>query len=226
MLVLGGCVHPPANDSARVGPFHSPLNVTADLQLPQTLRRIVLLPLAGGSIASAESVTALNPVFLTELQKQNRFEIIALTREDLLLRFRTAELRSTEALPHDFVARLRREHAADGVMFIDLTVYKPYRPLVIGVRAKLALLSDDVRLVWSFDNVFSAADPTVANSARHFFLNSDQRDVPADLTPAVLQSPSRFAAYVAAQAFATLPPAFTTPVPDSAKTSATVAKSR
>lgn len=206
MLVLGGCMHPPAGDSARIGPFHAPLNVVGEVQLPPTLRRIVLLPVAGGTIATAESVAALNPVFLAALQKENRFEIVALTREELLHRFRTPELRSTATLPHDFMAILQREHAADGVMFIDLTVYKPYRPLVLGVRAKLAVLGDDARLVWTFDNVFSAADPAVANSARHFFLDSDHRDIPADLTPSVLQSPSRFAAFVAAQTFATLPP--------------------
>ena len=213
LLGLTGCISPPVHDSARRGPFFTPANHAGDAQLPANLRRVVLLPVAGGSAADAESAAAFDPIFIAELQKQNRFEVVSLTREDALRRFRTPEFLSTAALPHDFLAMLKREHAADAVMFVDVTAYKAYRPLVLGVRAKLALLDPEaeVRLVWTFDNVFAAADPAVANSARHHFLDSDRGGIPADLTPAVLQSPSRFAAYVAAATFATLPPVYTPP---------------
>lgn len=224
-LGLAGCETPPFYDSAHRGPFYTPVNHKGDAQMPASLRRVVLLPVAGGSVASAESAEALNPVFLAELQKQNRFEIVTLTREECLHRFRVEEFLSTAALPTDFLARLRRDHGADAVMFVDVTVYKPYRPLALGVRAKLATLDADVRLVWTFDNVFSAADPAVANSARHHFLDSDRGRIPADLTPAVLQSPTRFATYVAAEMFATLPPVVLLPVVP-AKADASVADQR
>lgn len=213
LIALSGCMHPPAHDSARTGPFHAPVNYAAEAQLPQTLRRVVLLPISAGSVADEESASALSPVFAAELQKRNRFEVVTLTREDLLRRFRQAEVLSTAALPHDFLPKLRRDLAVDGVMFIDLTVYKPYRPMAIGVRAKLATAGDDVRLLWTFDNIFSAGDPAIANSARGHFIDSDRSGVPADLTPGVLHSPSKFAEYVAAQAFATLPPVYTPPPP-------------
>ena len=219
LLALAGCMHPPAHDSARTGPFHAAVNHAAEPHLPANLRRVVLLPLAGGSAADAESAAALSAVFAAELQKQNRFEVVTLTRDDMLRRFRRPEVLSTAALPHDLVAKLRRDLAVDGVMFVDLTVYKPYRPMMIGVRAKLATAGEDVRLLWAFDNVFSAADPTVANSARHHFINSDRGGVPADLTPGVMHSPSKFAEFVAAQAFSTLPPVYV-PAPLAATTGA------
>lgn len=214
LLGWAGCASPPVFDGARHGPFYTPVNHAGEAQLPANLRRVVLLPVAGGSAANAESAAALDPVFIAELQKQNRFEVVSITREDCLRRFRAEEFLSTAALPHDFLAMLKREHAADAVMFVDLTAYKPYRPLVLGVRAKLALLDpeSEVRLVWTFDNIFAASDPAVANSARGHFLDSDRGRIPADLTPGVLQSPSRFAAYVAAATFATLPPV-STPAP-------------
>lgn len=217
VVAFAGCMHPPAHDSARVGPFRTPGNVTGEAQLPETLRRVVLLPLAGGSVADEESTSALTPVFAAELQKQNRFEVVTLTRDDLLRRFRRAEVSSTSALPHDFLAKLRRDLAVDGVMFVDLTVYQPYRPLAIGVRAKLATAEDDVRLVWSYDNVFAASDPAIANSARRHFIDSERGNVPTDLTPGVLHSPSKFAQYVAAQVFATLPRVYTPPPETKAK---------
>lgn len=217
IVACTGCGTVSLDDPARIGPFFQPANHVGEAQLPASLRRVVVLPIAGGAVAPGESAAALDPVLLGELQKMNRFEVIPLTREECLRRFRVAELSSTAALPHDFMARLRRDFAADGVLFLDLTVFRPYRPLAVGVRAKLATVGDDVRLVWTFDNVFSADDPAVAASARHHFLESDRGGVPADMTRGALQSPSRFATYVAAAMFATLPPVYVPVAPIPAK---------
>lgn len=206
LAALAGCSSPSITDPARVGPYFTPANHAGDKQLPATLRRVVLLPVAGGNVASPESALALDPVVLAELQKQNRFEVVAMSREDCRRLFHAEEFGSSAALPADFLAVLRRQYAADGALFVDITVYKPYRPIALGLRAKLALLGDEVRLVWTFDNVFSTADQTVSNSARHHFLDSDRRGLPGDSTQSVLESPSRFASYVAAEMFATLPP--------------------
>jgi hypothetical protein len=208
IALSAGCVMPPINDSARVGPFFVPKNLTGEPHLPATLRRVVLLPIAGGSIAPAESAAALDPVFVAELQRQNRFEIVALTRADCLQRFQAEEFSSVGTLPPTLMSRLQREFSADAVMFVELTVFKPYRPLALGIRGKLATIDENVRLVWTFDNVYSAAEPAVANSARAHFIDSDGGRIPADLTPSVLQSPTRFASYVAASTFSTLPPVF------------------
>ena len=202
-LLLGGCVHPGPQDPARVGPFFVPTNHVGEPTLGG-LKRVVVLPLWSGPATPPESAAALDDVFLGALQKQNRFEVVALSREDCRRRFHSEALSSASALPHELLASLRREFAADAVLFVDLTVFQAYRPLALGLRAKLAAI-DGSRLVWSFDNVFSADDPLVTNAARHHFIDRD-RSVPADLTPAVLQSPAHFAEYAATAMFATLPP--------------------
>lgn len=204
LVALAGCGTPSLLDPARTGPFFSPTNMSGEPSLGG-LRRVVLLPVAGGTLAPQETVAALDPVFAGALQRQNRFEIVALTREECLRRFRAQEFPSVAALPRDFLAVLKREFAADAVLFVDITVFRAYRPLALGLRAKLATL-DGTRLVWTFDEVFSAENPAVANSARHHTLTRDRGDVPADLSPAVLQSPARFADYAATAMFATLPP--------------------
>lgn len=224
---MPGCMTPPPGDSARVGPFFTPTNHSGDAALPATMKRVVLMPIAGGSAANAESTAAMNAVFIAELQKQNRFEIVPITREECLHRFRAEEYLSTAALPYDFMNLVKREFGADAVMFIDLTAYKAYRPLIIGVRAKLAIAGYDPRLVWTFDNVFSASDATVANSARNHFLESNRGGIPADLTQSALQSPSRFASYVAFATFQTLPPvAVAMPAKPAANEAATIANPR
>jgi hypothetical protein len=205
MVLLGaGCTTPALNDPARVGPFYQPTNVASDPTLGG-IRRVVLLPVWHGDLASEETAQDLDPVFRQALQDQNRFEIVSFSREDLRRRFGQSSLSSAAPLPHDFIATVQRLFAADAVMFVDLTTFRPYHPLAIGVRSRLAAVGN-LRLVWSFDNVFSADDPTVAAGARHYFLHSEHQGVPGDLTPAVLQSPLRFAAYVANATFVTLPP--------------------
>lgn len=202
--LAGGCMHPGPHDAARLGPYYEPKNIMAEPNLGG-LRRVVVLPVWSGNVAPAETAAELDLEVANALQRTHRFEVVHVSREDSLRRFRVESFSSASALPPDLFARLQREYAADGVLFVDVTVYKAYRPIAIGFRSKLASI-DGQRLIWTFDNVFSSDDPAVANAARRHFLDSDQRGVPADLTHSVLQSPTRFAAYVTAAMFATLPP--------------------
>jgi hypothetical protein len=206
-LLLSGCASSLSRDPLQRGPFFTPTNATGEASLPSDLRRVIVLPLHGGELAPAESCAALEPVFVAALQRENRFEVVTLTREECRRRYGVESLASTSALPRDLLAGLRRDFAVDAVMFVEFTAFTAYRPLTLGVRAKLAVVADS-HLVWAFDNIFAAENPAVANSARRFFAASDRREVPGDLTPAVLQSPSRFAEYVAAAMYATLPPVY------------------
>lgn len=206
-------MQPGPYDPARIGPYFEATNFAAEATIPATVRRVVLMPLHGGEVVPLETAVALEPVFTESLQKQNRFEIVPLSRTECRRRFQVDTLSSAGALPHDFLAMIKRDFAADAVMFVDLTVFRGYRPLKLGVRGKLATV-DDVRLVWTYDMVFSADDDRVANSARRHQLGSN-RSVPADMTHAALQSPSRFADYVASAMFSTLPPVNTSFAADS-----------
>lgn len=201
--LVSGCMHPGAEDPARVGPFFTPANHVGETSLGG-IRRVVVLPVWVGQDTPPESAAQLDEVFIAALQRENRFEVVTMSREECRTRFRAEALLSTSALPPDFLGKLKTEYAADAVLFVDLTTFRPYKPIALGIRAKLASTTNS-RLIWSFDNLFASDDPTVANSARHHFIDRD-RSVPADLTPAVLMSPSRFAEYAATAMFDTLPP--------------------
>lgn len=185
--------------------YYTPTNFSGDTRLPVSLHRVVLLPVYGGKIVPPETASALEEVFVTELQKQMRFEVVRLSRTDCMRRFGSPDFSSVSALPHDFLATLGREFAAEAVLFVDVTTYRGYRPLILGVRAKLATV-EQTRLLWTFDEVFSADDVTVANSVRHYHGAADPSGVPIDGARGGLQSPSKFAGYVAAATFNTLPP--------------------
>jgi hypothetical protein len=203
VTLLSGCMTPAANDPARTGPFFTPANTSGDATLGG-IRRVVLLPAWVGEGTRPESAAELDPIFLHALQNSKRFEVVTLSREECRRRFRAEALSSASTLPADLFSTLQREYAADAVLFVDLTTYQPYQPILLGLRGKLAAI-DGSRLIWTFDNMFSSEAPAAANSARNHFLDRD-RSVPADLTRTALQSPSRFAAYAAAAMFGTLPP--------------------
>lgn len=211
LAFLAGCAGVDVLDPVHRGPFFVPKNHAGEPSLGG-LRRVLLLPVCGGKLASAEVATTFDPVFAAALQGENRFEVVTLSREECLRRFRTPEISSAAALPHGMFAQLKEEFAVDAVLFVDLTVFEAYRPLALGLRAKLAAI-DGSRLIWTFDNVFSADDPTVANAARRHYLKGDRPGQPLDLSSGALQSPGKFAGYAAATMFATLPPVVLPPVP-------------
>jgi len=206
LLLAAGCTSTREGIADRVKEktYFTPANFNGEARLPVTLRRVLLLPLAGGSIVPRETAEATEEVFAAELQKSLRFEVVRLSREECQRRFGAPEFSSVAALPHDFLATLGRAHAADAVLFVDLTAYRGYRPLQLGVRAKLATV-EETRLIWTFDEVFSTDDPAVSNSVRRYFGSSDPSGIPMNPGNTALQSPSKFAAYVAAATFNTLP---------------------
>jgi len=176
-----------------------PRNYAGDPQLPPTVRRVVLLPVAGP--AGGARLEDLDAALLTALQQAQRFEVVPLARATCRRRYGAESFNSAAALPHDFLAQLAREHAADAVLFVDLTTQRVYPPLALGFRARLATV-DDVRLVWTFDEVIAADDPAVVVAVRR---RQYQPGNPVDFGPATLQSPARFGAYAAETMFSTLP---------------------
>jgi hypothetical protein len=204
--LLGGCLTMPTLGSAHTAkPEYKPKNFTGEPVMPAAIHRVLLLPLAGGTVTDADSTSVLDPILHTALQRQSRFEVVTLPREECRNLFHASEFSSAGALPNGFMEKLGRLYSVEAVLFVDLTVYRAYRPLELGFRAKLATVKD-VRLVWTFDESFSASDPAVANSAQRYSADHGEVDTPSQLTPKVLQSPSRLAAFAADAMFKTLPP--------------------
>lgn len=205
-LCLAGCeITPDLADPVRYGPFYTPTNFAAEKKLPADLRRVLVLPVSVGSLAPEETSLTLDAVVVQALQEQQRFEVVPLPREESLRLFGAREFSSTAALPHGMIEQLAARYAVDAVLFTDITAYQPYRPQSIGFRSKLATVRD-VRLVWTFDEVISASNPAVANSARRLPFQAAQGRGPVDLSPGTLLSPSRYAAFAAGEMFRTLPP--------------------
>lgn len=204
-LALAGCSEFPKSDPAKSGPFFAPSNVTTLGKLPAELRRVAILPVSGNRQIADVSLDHVDQAIGTELTRTGRFETVVVSRDQLQQLAGVRSLNSTDALPVDFLQKLAKATGADGVLLSDVTHYSPYPPLLFGFRVKLARLPDG-EILWAADNVFNAADPSVANAARRYNLSLGADRGPGDLSHTVLQNPSRFAAYVASATFQTLPP--------------------
>ncbi len=204
---LAGCatMHPGIADPARTGPFFAPHNYVGAARMPASIRRVVLLPVHGGGFASSEMCESLDPIFASALEKQMRFEVVTLPREEFQKSFGVPDISSASALPHDFLQIVGEKYGAQAVIFVDITAYRAYRPLTLGVRSKLAGVTDR-SLLWTFDEIFSTTAPAVVNSVRRFYSPDEFGAVPFDLSPDALSSPGRFAGYVSDAVFKTLPP--------------------
>lgn len=186
------------------GPAFKPTNFSSVGAIPTSVRRVALLPLHSDSW-KGDTLEPLEIAFTAELQKFERFEVVAVPRARMRDEFGAESVLSSAALPADVLARLRAAYGADAVLFEDLTHYAPYQPISIGVRAKLVSTIDGT-VLWSFDALFDGAQPSVAVAAREYYLQQGRPAHPLENSSGMMQSPSRFAKYVAHAMFGTLPP--------------------
>ena len=204
-LTLAGCIG--GLDKGPQYP-HSPGFVPRNVYRPREtlgLRRVVLLP-PYDSFANADRRQDLDRDFAAELNATGRFEVVQISRNELVALCGRDQINSTEPLPPRLAAALRGEYAAEAVLFVDITQDDPYRPITLGVRAKLVDTRGSLSILWSCDSVFNAGDPAVAASARRFQLDAGRQEFPSDQDgSSVLLSPARFARYTANAVFATLP---------------------
>lgn len=208
LLALAACGSMPRKDGALAGPFYTPANVRAADRLPEGVLRIALLPCASADTRLAETtLRELDQALATALARAARAEITPVARESLPRLGGRPGLLSTSVLPADLLARVAAETGAGAILFVDVTAYSPYPPLVIGLRARLLEIGGgSTEALWHFDNVFTLADPAVVNSARaHVLRRAAASTGPGDLSLTILQNPLMFADYAAEATWATLP---------------------
>lgn len=196
-----GCSTPRLTD---LGPRYKPTNIHAVAAIPTTVRRVALLPIAphGANNTIASGAEDLAAVLETELRKCAMFEVVSVSERQLQAWTGRGAWRADEALPQNFFARLRSETGCDAVLFPALTTFRPYPPLAIGLN--LRLVGPDQLPLWAVDEVLDAGAAPVGRSARDY--GRAQIHVREGDEGAVLQSPTRFAGFVSATLFATLPP--------------------
>lgn len=205
LLWACGCSTKPLTDPI-IGPDHVVKNVyRSETLLPGTLKRVAVLPLSYNEVegAGASAGDILQPVFESELTKVARFESYFIKPHQLRLWTGKERWDDFDELPAEFLKLIADRTGCDGVLFTRVSPFKAYSPIVIGWRMRLA--TNDARTVWAADEIFDAADQTVANSARRYNRGRTKGNPVLEDSRSILLSPREFGQYSLATLFATIP---------------------
>ena len=187
---------------AKAKPF-SPTNIYPVERLPLNFTRVALLPCYYGD-PDSQILSFCDPIFLQELSQERIFEIVQISPDELRNLTGKSRVSSTQNLPANFLRIIESNTGAQGVLFVDLDSYKPFRPMSIGVRSKLVDLKTG-EFMWAIDETFDAGHANVVVGAAQFQESSQVRALSARTNGSVLHSPRIFTKYVASTIFSTLP---------------------
>ncbi len=207
LLAGSGCAEQPRVRRAMAQPY-SPTNLhRTPGALPAHLRRVAVLPVTAQD-GNADAVAALGsyePILLVELRKRAAFEVVPISRDQLRLWTGRSDWRQEEALPPDFLAKIRENTGSEGLLFAQLSAYRAYPPLAVGWRMTLVDASTGLSH-WSVDETFDAGSVDVIKAAQSYArAQMNQPAMELDST-GVLSSPSRFGQYASAAVVSTLQP--------------------
>lgn len=203
LFLLGCYATDRAEYQSALIPSYNPTNTFAlNDGVAATINRVALLPIYNNRY-DRSILGPLDRSFNLELGQTQLFEVISISEDDLKALFGKPQFSSTDFLPHDFLSKIKARYNADAVMFVDLTNYKPYKPIIMGIRAKL-VSTETASILWSFDSIYDAGDTRVAMGARRYQRQFDTQSYPLNEPISVLQSPRQFSKYVAYTTFRTL----------------------
>lgn len=180
------------------------------------MRRLAMLPIYSNRPIDATQ-RDMDGIFRAQLSRVVKYEIVEVSREEMLSLIDREAVSSTEIIPTSVIAALKNKYAADAVLFTDFTVFRPYKPLAIGVRAKIVNLKN-MDVIWMADGVLDAAEPDVADMASMFAdtglqmryvsptIKKGQERERNSGNQILLQSPRLYAGFVAHETFASLAP--------------------
>lgn len=206
-----GCVHrvSAGGDSGGGGgarEFAAPQNFhQTSAWLPQTLRRVAVLPL---TVLSPEALSdsgrdQLELILAAELARTELFEVVRVTPDQVRRWTGRSRWGVADALPPDLLERIQQQLGCDGVIFAQLTAYRPYPPLAMGWKLHLVATSEP-QVWWTSDVLFDAGDQSVARSAVRYEREFQASRLPVADPATILRSPGRFGQYSLAASLETL----------------------
>ena len=209
-LLSAGCRHLPGGEAAAASQGASteftPQNYHQTTPwLPRELRRVAVLPL---TTLTADALTEagrdqLEQMLSVELTRTELFEVVRVTPDQLRRWTGRPRWGVTDALPPDLLHRIEQQLGCDGVIFAELTAYRPYPPLAMGWKLHL-VAADGTQVWWTSDVLYDAGNQTVARGAVRYEREYQAHRLPASDPATILRSPGRFGQYTLAASLETL----------------------
>lgn len=169
---------------------------------PPGFDRVAMLPIYT-RIPTGGATNDLDEIFRAELSKALPLEVIHVSRTDMLAAIGEDQIASTAIIPQKLIQFLQQKYAVQGVIFTDMPVYRPYRPVNIGIRCKLVKIPS-MEIMWAADGILDSAEPGIAASAVEY-ARGNLKGPGKGAPELILQSPRRYAAFVAYGLYRTMP---------------------
>ncbi len=173
----------------------------AEAQTVAKVRRVVVPPFQDltGFPREAEQT---RQAFLRALGRRQRFELIPLGETELR-EVLPRETFQSGTIAKDMLISAARRYRADGVLFGVVTHYRPYDPLVLGLKLEMAS-ADTGAVVWATSGLYDAATLDVTQDVHNYHDTQLAGSSSLEGWRLILMSPSRFTDYACARLAATL----------------------
>jgi len=131
-----------------------------------SIKRVMLAPIKNESTHTDVAKT-LEPIFIREYVKLNKFEIIPTPSEieEELSSFNVREKGTFYAL---HLYDIGKRYNVDAIIFTSITAYSPYEPCVIGVNAQMISTYSGI-VAWALNEIYDGNQRSVENLAKVFY---------------------------------------------------------
>lgn len=164
------------------------------------IRRVLLLPFEY-NVDREAVIDEVTEAFAVELRKICSFEVVVPTGNKTTLS-PEHEIWVKGSVNLNTLLTLRKKYDADAIVFGNITHYRPYEPMLLGV--KVGMISTDTgTVVWSADGVFDSNENEVAELVKHYFESTHQKSALYGWK-LILLSMRRYSQFVANQITETL----------------------
>lgn len=164
------------------------------------IRRVLLLPFEY-NIDREAVIDEVTEAFSVELRKIGSFEVI-LPPGSKTTRNQEYEIWVKGSINLKTILALRKKYDVDAIIFGNITHYRPYEPMLLGV--KLGMISTDTgEVIWSADGVFDSNENEVAKLVKYYFESTHQKSALYGWK-LILLSMRRYSQFVANQITKTL----------------------
>ncbi len=205
-LLASGCASSSGNNPFAKKDYYTPQNFRQDSAwLPDTIRRVAVLPVSTSlsDDMTPESLRQIDGFVGDAVAQTEMFEIVRVTPQQMKSLTGRPSWSVDEKLPPNFFELLNDQLGCEAVMFSELTVFKPYKPVVMGWKLHL-IDSHTPHVWWASDLVFDSGNQAVANSAVKFSQENLSEGFKGASSETILLSPSRFGQYTLAASLGTL----------------------
>lgn len=166
-----------------------------------SIRRVMVMPFKNETgYRNIEGDVA--DIFILELQKMLKFEVVPSNREAEKLLGRT-DLITNGVFNRADMARIGDRFKVDALIFGSILQYRPYEPLALGLKVQM-VSTDTGAVVWAVEQIFDSSEHSVYRAAKAYYSGLNKRSLAQYGRRTVLVSMEQYTKFVCSQIVKTL----------------------